>query len=123
MAAQRSAIGPSRRFHNSAPGRCWPNPDMPNGTGRAEIDPFRNLEGVLPGDDKGSFIVNPYNCRRFVYFFHLKTMNLSIDWNTNCLLAGSDNSCDPALITIHNPNSDGGIFRGYGAYTILRSLN
>jgi hypothetical protein len=51
-------------------------------TGRAEIDPFRNLEGVLPGDDKGSFIVNPYNCRRFVYFFHLKTMNLSIDWKT-----------------------------------------
>jgi hypothetical protein len=54
---------------------------------------YGKLERVLPGDDKGLFVVNPYNCGGLVYFSDSKTMNISIDWNTQRLFASSDDEC------------------------------
>jgi hypothetical protein len=71
---------------------------------------YRKLERILPGDDKGLFVVNPYNCGRLVYLFNSKTINVPIDWNTKRLLASSNDECYSAPITINNSDSNGGIF-------------
>jgi hypothetical protein len=71
---------------------------------------YGKLERVLPGHDKGLFVVNPYNCGCLAYVFDSKTMNVPIDWNTKRFLASSNDECFSAPITINNPDSNGGIF-------------
>jgi hypothetical protein len=81
------------------------------------------LKSVFSRDDERLFVVYPYQCRRLIYLFDFEAVKLPIEWNGECLFAGSENEGHPALIASHYPNSNGGIVHRRRPCSIPRILN